>query len=617
MVTAETTDALGQPMGERPERSVRVPVATATALLCAGVVAVSLAGAPADERLMTAVVFGLLVAAPMIVGLVALDVHPDDRFARLLIAAGAMFSLTALSQSGNDVLYSVGRVAVWLVVPVLLYLMLAFPSGRLVARRDRRLMTAVWALAAGLYLPTALIVDHFPEPSPWARCGVDCPSNAFALVHVDTRLMDDLVAPLREILLVLAVVAVAVLVARRMQRSGSMLRRAISPVVVVAVVQVVAVTAYQWSRRTGAVPATIDVLGWIWLLCLPAVALSFAAGLLNRRLHVASALQHLTLRLRAPATAGELRGSLADALEDPSLRVVYWLPGNPGRWVDESGWPAKAPEGGPGAAVTEVQVSGRRLAAVVHDAALAHDAALIRAAASYGLVVLENTRLIGELQASLRRLSESESRRAVAARDERERIERNLHDGAQQRLVALSIHLALIAERMNGDSPDRARELIELAGQVEQTIAEVRSLAHEPYPDLLAREGLVKALQYVAASAPVRTSVLSHGMRRFAPDVETTVYFSCLEAVQNAVKHAHGASRITILLDGDHGLRFEVRDDGAGFPAEPHAPGSGLTNINARLASVGGTLMIASTPGGGTSVVGDIPLGEVWQAGAS
>ena len=105
--------------------------------------------------------------------------------------------------------------------------------------------------------------------------------------------------------------------------------------------------------------------------------------------------------------------------------------------MDESGWPTKAPESEPGVAVTEVQVSGRRLAAVVHDAALAPDAALIRAAASYGLVVLENTRLIGELQASLQRLSESESRGAVAARDERERIERDLHDGAQQRLVAL------------------------------------------------------------------------------------------------------------------------------------------------------------------------------------
>ena len=161
---------------------------------------------------------------------------------------------------------------------------------------------------------------------------------------------------------------------------------------------------------------------------------------------------------------------------------------------------------------------------------------------------------------------------------------------------------------MNGDAPDRAGELVELAGQVEQTIAEVRSLAHGPYPDLLAREGLVEALRSAAARAPVRTSVVCHAMRRFSPEVETTVYFACLEAVQNALKHAHGASHITILLNGDDGLRFEVRDDGAGFPVEPGAHGAGLTNINERLASVGGRATIASEPGHGTSVAGTIPI---------
>jgi signal transduction histidine kinase len=609
---AETPETLGNLVGERPESGVRASLVVAAALLCGGVVAVTLASAPTDERLTAAAVFGLLVAAPMIVGLVAWRVQPDDRFARLLIAAGAMFSVTALSQSGNGVLYSVGRVSVWLVVPVLLYLMLTFPSGRLLARRDRRLMTAIAALVATLYLPTALFVSHFPEPSPWARCDVECPANAFALL--DSRLAEDIVQPAREILAVLAVLAVAVFLAQRMRRSGQLLRRAMSPVVVVAVVQVIAFAAYQWSRRAGSVPATVDLLGWVWLLTLPAIALSFAAGLVNRRLYVASALQRLALRLRAPATAGELRGRLADALEDPSLRVVYWLPGDPGRWVDESGWPTRAPEGEPGAAVTELHVSGRRLAAVVHDVALAPDTAFIRAAASYGLVVLENTRLIGELRSSLQRLSESESRSATAAREERERIERDLHDGAQQRLVALSINLALLAERMNGDSPDRARELVEFAGQVEKTIDEVRSLAHLPRPDVLAREGLVEALRSAAARAPVRTSVVNHGIGRLQPEVETTVYFSCLEAVQNAVKHAHGARHITIVLNADDRLRFEVRDDGAGFPVELPAEGAGLTNINERLASVGGRLTIASEPGRGTSVVGIIPIREVWQA---
>src|SRR5687767_5466039 len=145
MVTAKPSQSLGDRAAKRQKTGVRVAVAVAAAVLCGIVVAVTLAGAPPDERVIAAVVFGLLVGAPLLVGLVAWHVHPADRFARLLIAAGAMFSVTALSQSGDSVLYSVGRVAVWLVIPMLLYLMLAFPSGRLVARRDRRVMTGVAA----------------------------------------------------------------------------------------------------------------------------------------------------------------------------------------------------------------------------------------------------------------------------------------------------------------------------------------------------------------------------------------------------------------------------------------------------------------------------------------
>jgi signal transduction histidine kinase len=255
-----------------------------------------------------------------------------------------------------------------------------------------------------------------------------------------------------------------------------------------------------------------------------------------------------------------------------------------------------------------VLVDGRRLAAVVHDAALAPDTSLVRAAASYGLVVLENTRLIGELRSSLQRLYESESRSAVAARDERERIERDLHDGAQQRLVALRIRLELLAEGLNGDAPDRVGELVALAGQVEKTIDDVRSLAHEPYPDALARHGLAEALRSAATGAPVQTSVISHEIGRFDPEIEKTVYFSCLEAAQNAVKHARGATHITIVLDRGDGLRFEVRDDGAGFPGGPRANGAGLPNIAERVESVHGRLTIVSVPGAGTSVIGTIPI---------
>ena len=515
MVAADTSPTVRNQAGEAPDRGAPAWLPVASALLSTGVLTVALAGAPPQERLTAALVFGLLVAAPMFVGLVAWNLHSDDRFARLLLAAGAAFSLTALTFSSDAVLHSLGRLAVWLVVPVLLYLMLAFPSGRLSTRWDRRLMAAIWILASVFYLPTALVVEHFPEPTPWALCGTACPPNAFRLIDVDLPFVDAIVRPWREVALVLAALGVAGSLVHRMRRSSPMRRRMTTPVLAVAVVQLVTLAAYQWTRRAGSVPEIVDALGWLWLLTLPAVALSFAAGLANRRLHFASALQRLALRLRAPAAPCELRGALADALEDPSLRVVYWVPGEAGHWVDESGWPTRAPEPEPWAAVTEVLEDGRRVAAVIHDSALASDKALIGAAASYGLVVLENTRLIGELQASLRRLSESESRTAVAARGERERIERDLHDGAQQRLVALRINLALLAERLDGEAPDRAQELAALGRQVDLTIDEVRGLAHTPYPDVLAQVGLAEALRSAATRSPVRTNVISNDIGRF------------------------------------------------------------------------------------------------------
>ena len=517
--------------------------------------------------------------------------HPDDRFARLLIAAGALFSLTVLAQTGNSVLYSIGRVSVWLVIPVLLYLMLVFPSGRLVARRDRRLITAVAALAATLYFPTALIVPHYPEPSPWSVCDADCPANAFAVVPVDPAFVENVIQPLREILIVAAVLAVAVILAQRRRHSGPMLRRALTPVLAVAVVQVVAFVIYQWSRRGGAVPATVDLLGWVWVLSLPAVALSFAAGLAEppapRGLRAAGpdppparagerhrAAGQPRRRARGSVTAGRLldarrAGTLGrrERLAGAGARGRAGDRGHRRAWWTSGGWPPW---------------STRRT--------LAPDTALIRAAASYGLVVLENTRLIGELQSSLQRLSESETRTAVAAQGERQRIERDLHDGAQQRLVAhahqpcgdrraLERRLRPTVPGSSPSSPRRSSRRSTTCGRWPTSRTRTCSRARAWSRRCGRRQ----------RARPCGRACVSHGMGRFRRDVETTVYFSCLEAVQNAVKHAHGASHITVLLDAGDGLRFEVRDDGAGFPAGPPrpAPGSRTSRTGSRRSAAG------------------------------
>jgi signal transduction histidine kinase len=288
---------------------------------------------------------------------------------------------------------------------------------------------------------------------------------------------------------------------------------------------------------------------------------------------------------------------------------VYWLSGDTGRWVDETGWPVKPPEPSDRRAVTEVSADGRRVAAILHDVALSQDPALVQAAASYALNALENDRLVERLRGSLEELSQSRARIVAVGDRERRRIERDLHDGAQQRLVALRVRLGLVAERLDADSPGNAGAIRELETQVDETIDEVRSFARGIYPSLLAERGLNEALRAAGRSAPLPTIVDAGHNGRYAPEIEATVYFSCMEALQNAAKHAHGATGVTITLTHNPHLRFEVVDDGSGFDTEHAVTGAGITNLRDRLEAVGGELRVESGPGKGTKVSGMIPAG--------
>ena len=204
-------------------------------------------------------------------------------------------------------------------------------------------------------------------------------------------------------------------------------------------------------------------------------------------------------------------------------------------------------------------------------------------------------------------LRDARQRIIAAADEERRRIERDLHDGAQQRLVALRIHLGLAGELMR-DDPARGPELVrELGAEAEEALQEVRSLAHGVYPSLLADQGLTEALRALARNGSL-VSRVNGSVGRFAPEIESAVYFCCLEALQNVTKHAVGATAVTISIVENEGLRFEVVDDGPGFEPDGVRPGAGLTNMRDRLAAVGGELLIASEPGVGTTVSGTIPL---------
>ena len=243
------------------------------------------------------------------------------------------------------------------------------------------------------------------------------------------------------------------------------------------------------------------------------------------------------------------------------------------------------------------------------------DRILTELARQVGLT-LHNVRLDSALQASLdevRRQAEalqaSRGRIVAAGNAERRRIERNLHDGAQQHLVALAVKVRL-ARQLSERDPDKARGLMEeLGGDLEDALQELRDLAHGIYPPLLADKGLPEALAAAGRRASLPTEVRSDGIGRYSPEIEAAIYFCCLEALQNAGKHAGEGARVAVRIwEEAGGLLFEVGDDGVGFDTRHTGVSAGFTNMNDRLGAVGGTLRIESAPGRGTKVAGAIPV---------
>jgi signal transduction histidine kinase len=227
--------------------------------------------------------------------------------------------------------------------------------------------------------------------------------------------------------------------------------------------------------------------------------------------------------------------------------------------------------------------------------------------------VMRNARLTAELRASIDELRASR-RRLVEAQDaERRKIERNLHDGAQQQLVALAIQLGLLAEA--ADEPDLVRQAIpDLKVQLSAALDDLRALARGIYPPLLADQGLIVALRAQVTRSPVPVVLEAGEVGRYSPDAESAVYFCALEALQNVAKHAR-ASRAVVRLSGNGaGLEFSISDDGAGLPASGLRAGSGLQGMADRLAAHGGALDVRSEPGQGTTISGRLPVAPVRAA---
>jgi len=335
------------------------------------------------------------------------------------------------------------------------------------------------------------------------------------------------------------------------------------------------------------------------------VPVAFAGAALRRRLE-RGVVADVVVGLSGAATAEEVRDRLRMALRDPSLEVLYWVP-EESSYVSTTGrLVSDAPESDTAdRLVVPVRASdGGRLALVLADPSLRRHGRPLAAAVSAAGLALENARLQAGIRAQLEQVRASRARIVEAGLAERRRLERDLHDGAQQRLLALTMHLGAVRTAV---ADEETRSLVDTArADLRCAVAELRDLARGLHPAVLSQAGLAPALESVAERLPVPVR-LDVPTDRFPPTIETAAYFLACEAMTNAAKHA-GAREVRVVVQAAGGrLCVEVADDGVGG-ADP-AGGSGLTGLHDRVAALGGSLVVDSPQGAGTRIAASIPCG--------
>jgi signal transduction histidine kinase len=309
---------------------------------------------------------------------------------------------------------------------------------------------------------------------------------------------------------------------------------------------------------------------------------------------------------RRPRDIGDaepIESVLRRAISDPTLAVVYRITSSDA-WIDGDGRSALLPEAQVGRVVRDIRRDGQLIAAVDYSCEV--PPGLIGPVLEAASAELDNARLRAELGVQLSEVRASRTRIIAAADAERRRIERNLHDGAQQRLVAVALDLRAARLGTTTDAPV-ACAIDHAVDDLGRAIKDLRDLANGLHPSILGEEGLVAALRAVADRSPLRVRI-DAGPERYQPEVEATAYYVACEALTNAAKHAHATSVDVAVLPRSGTLLVEVRDDGVG--GADLAAGSGLRGLVDRVDSVGGQLDVVSPPGGGTTVRVELPCGS-------
>lgn len=521
-------------------------------------------------------------------GLIAWWRRPESRFGPLMIAGGLLVLVTSLSSTSDPLPFTVGIAFDLIPVAVFLHVYLAFPTGRLEALPERLLVGAAYSVALGLQV-AGLMLGGF-DPDNLLAVASD-PDLAAMLFQVQLTL-----------LAALALGGIAILIVRG--RSAGRPLRGWTSVLISAFYVALLMIAAMLLMGAFVDSAAFLTVQRATFFVVGLAPIAFLLGLLHARLARAS-VGELLVELPASPAPGELRAPIARALRDPSLTIAYWLP-QYASWADEEGRPLELPDPDAGRAITPVERDGELLAALVHDPSLTNERELLDSVSAAAAIALENGRLHAELKASLEELHGSRERVLEIGQKERKRLERNLHDGAQQRLIALSLELGLLASELDGDAAARGR-LEQARREIGISLEELRDVARGLHPAVLSGHGLAVALESLVATSSVPVELTVGVEERLEEPIEVAAFYVVSESLANVAKHAQARSATVDVAQSNGELLVEIVDDGIGGADSER--GSGIRGLADRVEALGGRLRVWTPPGGGTRVRAELPCG--------
>ncbi|HEY6835850.1 MAG TPA: histidine kinase [Gaiellaceae bacterium] len=531
-------------------------------------------------------------------GLVAWLQRPRNRLGPLIVAAGLAYLARQLRYSYDAWLFTIFFALGELPYALIPHSVLAYPTGKVVGRAERALVKVGYASL--LVVPFVILLFYDGTRQLLFYSGP--PHRNFLLVHGSA----DTVEALQKSLVVfyfgiLGTIFIALIV-RRLWRATPRSRRILAPLVVAAVAFSLR-ALYECVKTFVSQPVASEYLFWWQVAALVALPIALVVGML--RAHLARAgVGELVLELEH-APPEEIRGALARSLRDPTLEIAFWVPELRG-YTDAAGRPVELPKGPERAVTLLLYDSGEPLAAIVHDPSLLEEPKLVQAACAAARLALENARLQAETRAQLAEVKQSRVRIVTATDEERRRIERDLHDGAQQRLAALALQLRSAQMRLGSRDvdPEVTALLDSAVAELQAANEELRELVRGVYPAILTEEGLAAALESLALRNPFPIE-LDVPRGRFPARVEATAYFVASEGLANVAKHARASRASVCIARRDGILEVEIEDDGVG--GARLLDGSGLTGLADRVEALGGRLRLQSPSGEGTLVVAEIP----------